>query len=100
VASSSAAGLWRLERFDECVERWLDLDDPPSSVRFAVYNWLISRSEDPYQDAKREPGFQNLWSAQVPGSTYGHLGVLCAYWIFEIDHRVACESVTSLSEPM
>lgn len=60
--------------------------------------------EDPYEGAKREPGFPNLWSVQVRGAAMGrpsHIKVvLCSYWVHETEHVVECDNFSIVSYPV
>lgn len=97
-------GLWRLTEFDQRFEAWLARDNPTPDLSAAVAAWMLTRMEDPYEGAKREPGFPNLWSAQVAGSATGRPGditvVLCSFWINESDHTVECDNFSILSYPV
>ncbi len=91
---------WTLERFGDCLDRWIERDEPAQDLRLVVTDWVLSRFEDPYQGVRRETGFENLWYATVPQSRHaGAQAVLCAYWINERDHVVSCESIATLSLP-
>lgn len=59
----------------------------------------MSRGDDPYQGARREPGFPNLWYVKVPGSYQGGSVVLCSYFIVESTHEVHCKGFGTLSWP-
>lgn len=97
-------GLWDLREFDERFDAWAARDSPSPDLRLVVYQWIFSRREDPYEGAKREPGFPNLWSVQVKGSAMGRPSdlkvVLCSYWIYEADRLVECDNFSILSYPM
>ena len=92
---------WRVERFDECLDRWIDLEQPPADLRYLVTAWLLSRLEDPYQGVSREGRFPNLWFGEVPGSEHGNYeGVACSYWIREQDKVVRIDSIATLPRPI
>jgi len=91
---------WALERFGDCLDRWIERDNPPQDVRLVVTNWVLSRFDDPYQGVRRETDFDNLWYGTVPSSRHGdEQAVLCSYWISEREHVVVCESIATLSLP-
>jgi hypothetical protein len=91
---------WTLERFGECLDQWIERDQPPQDVRLVVTSWVLSRFEDPYLGVRREGGFDNLWYGTVPQSRHGNAqAVLCSYWISERAHTVTCESIATLSLP-
>ena len=97
-------GLWTLLEFNERFDAWAARENPSPDLRFVVYQWIFSRMEDPYEGAKREPGFPNLWSVQVRGSATGRPGdikvVLCSFWIHEADHKVECDNFSIVSYPV
>lgn len=97
-------GLWRLKDFEERFDAWVALDDPSPDLRFVVAEWMLTRMEDPYESARREPEFPNLWSVRVRGSAVGRPGdikvVLCSFWINEAEHSVVCDNFSVLSYPV
>lgn len=70
---------WALTRFDECLDRWIDVEDPPDDLRLIVTAWVLSRFDDPYQGVVREPNFPNLWFGRVPGTADGSHVVASSY---------------------
>jgi hypothetical protein len=96
----SHGALWTLANFTEVLERWIERDEPIPGVVVVVGEWIMSRSDDPYQGVRREAGFDNLWWATVPNSEHQETAVYCAYWIKEADRLVQCESIATLSLPI
>jgi hypothetical protein len=91
---------WQLEGFLECVDRWTDLEHPSDDLRLVVTAWILSRFDDPYRSARREPGFDNLWFALVPGTLEPDGSVVaCSFWIEELSQTVRCDSFASLGYP-
>lgn len=93
--------IWTLVGFLDRFDRWAEQEQPPGEVKRAVYTWMLTRMDDPYRDARRQPDFPNLWFCPIAGSEHGDsLIVVCSYWIREGEHVVACDSVASLSWPV
>ena len=92
-------GQWHLERFLDALDDWIDREHPSENIRFRVTEWILSRFEDPYVDARREPAFANLWYCVVPSSLAGDDVVTCSYWIEEATHTVRCDSFATLTYP-
>ena len=90
---------WRLEDFLEGLDRWIELEDPPSEVRRRVTAWLLTRLETPYAGVVRQDGFADLWYGVVPGTGRGGHVVACSYWIDAQATRVRCDSIATLSAP-
>ena len=98
---TDAASPWVPEGFDECLQRWDELEKPPDDLRSWVVEWSFTRLDDPYQGVRREPGFANLWWGVVPGTLHeGDKVVVCSYWVVESIHVVRCESLATLSFPL
>ena len=96
-----AEPLWKLENFIERFDDWAERDSPSVDVRFHVLRWTMSRSEDPYRRAHRQPEFDNYWFAVVPDSQDGKgTVVMCAYWIEESGRTVRCDRYGTLSPPL
>jgi hypothetical protein len=92
---------WRLSRFEERLDDWIDLESPPDDVRAAVTAWILTRVDDPFQGARRELGFPNLWTAVVPGSIHRPQSVVvCSYWVSVGDRTVVCNQVATLGHPV
>jgi len=95
------AAPWTLENFLECFDRWADLESPTYDVRLIATEWIFSRAENPYLGVQRETGFANLWFGPLPGTLEPDGSVVaCAYWIYEAEHRVRCDSFATLSTPL
>lgn len=94
------SSCWSLAGFIEDLDEWIERDDPNQDLRNTVTAWVVGRSENPYQGARREREFPNLWYATVPNSHHGNgMAVLCSYWISERDHEITCESIATLGLP-
>ena len=92
---------WRLENFEECLDRWIDQDKPSGDLSLFVTGWLMSRLDDPYQGVLRADGFDNFWYGSVPGSEHGSYEVVvCSYFIEEDSRTVRCASIATLSRPL
>jgi len=96
----SQGALWTLANFTEVLDRWIERDHPIPGLVLVVGEWIMTRSEDPYQGVRREVGFDNLWWAAIPDSQYNATAVYCAYWIKEADRVVQCESIATLGLPL
>ena len=96
-----ASPAWRLERFAEHFESWIEREDPTTDLRLLVGFWIWTRSETPYQGVQRAEGFENLWFGAVPNTDdgLGHV-VACSYWIEESRHAVRCDSLATLDLPL
>jgi hypothetical protein len=91
---------WSLVDFEVRVEEWIENEDPDADLRNVVINWILSRIEDPYADARREPGFENLWYSVIPGSIHpGPMVVVCSYFVLETTRTVRCDQIASLAYP-
>jgi hypothetical protein len=94
------APIWQLEDFEERLDTWVALENPPDDLVREVLAWILGRYDDPYQGVRREPGFDNLWYGVVPGTAHGHERVVtCSYWITETTRTVRCNSIATLSWP-
>jgi hypothetical protein len=91
---------WQLENFLERLDDWIAREGPAHDLVLVVTAWLLSRMEDPYQGARREAGFDNLWFGVIPnsGDHAGHV-VGCSYWIFESRRAVRCDNFGLLNWP-
>lgn len=96
---------WRQDRFLDELESCIDREGLTGDIRLIVLPWIMSRLDDPYRGARREPGMEhpahgNLWYSAVPESTFGAGRVLaCSYWISESNRLVRCNSFAVLSLP-
>lgn len=93
---------WRLSRFQERLDEWIDLEDPDDRLRIVVVNWVLSRMEDPYDGLLRQQGFDNLWFGIIPGTgdLSARSAVVCSLWIEETAHSVRCDRIATLSWPI
>ncbi|WP_306207365.1 hypothetical protein [Actinoplanes sp. RD1] len=78
---------------------WVAAEKPPDDLRLLVTTWIMSRSEDPYLNARREPGFPNLWYLPIPDSYHDGAVVGCSFEIYEQSHEVICRGFGTLSWP-
>lgn len=83
---------WELDRFPERLE-WYERQYRPSPNLLVIVNsWLFTLMDDPYRDARRTPGDEDLWFAEIPGSFDGHDRVVtCSYWILPKENVVRCD---------
>ncbi|MFY1689410.1 hypothetical protein [Plantactinospora sp. WMMB782] len=97
-------GLWQLVDFEARFDAWADRDNPSTELRIVVAEWILTRMEDPYEGARREPGFPDLWSVRIRGTAVGRPGaftmVLCSFWIKETEHGVVCDNFATLGYPV
>lgn len=92
---------WTLDRFLAELDSWIEREGPNIDLRLVVTAWILSRTVDPFGGARREPGFDNLWSAVVPDSGDGAGQVVaCSYWVEVGRHVVRCNSFALLSWPI
>lgn len=91
---------YELRGFLEAHEDWVTREDPSTDLSYLVLEWVFSRAEDPYQGARREPGFDNLWLAPVPRTRHDGRIVVCSFWIEEQAGAVRCDIIASLSPPI
>jgi hypothetical protein len=92
---------WQLSNFGDCLERWIELEQPPEYIRLIVTEWLLTRIDDAYVGVRRQPELGNLWFGTVPGTLdpTRHV-VACSYWIDESTRTVRCDSIATLSFPV
>jgi hypothetical protein len=96
-----AGDQWLLSQFEERLDQWIDLESPPEDVRLAVTAWILTRIDDPFEGAHREPDFPNLWAAVVPGSLHSPQSVVfCSYWVGVRDQTITCNQFATLSYPV
>ena len=92
---------WHPDNFLERLDQWIEQESPSGYLATVVTSWVFSRMEQPYQGARREPGFPNLWTCVVPGSLHSDERiVLCSFWIFESEQVVRCDSFATLTLPI
>ena len=93
-------GSWTLELFLERLDLWEDQEDPPPDLLIIVASWIQSRMDDPFENAERVDGFEELWFAVVPNSHDGGRVVTCTYWIYPAQRIVQCSYFGTLSLPI
>lgn len=91
---------WKLERFGEFLDAWIEQEEPDEDLSYHVTEWVMTRDATPYQGAHRATGIPNLWETVVPRSAHGGRVVHCSYWIYEAQRTVVCNSLTSLPWPV
>ena len=93
--------LWELTGFMERLDTWsAEQSGGDQVLRRSVVRWIPSRAETPYAGVRRAEGFPNLWYAAIPGTVRGDRVVVCSYFVYEAEHRVACSSIATLSTPI
>jgi hypothetical protein len=96
-----ASPAWRLERFSEHFESWIERENPHTDLRILVGGWIWTRAETPYLGVRRADGFANLWFGAVPNTDDGRGHVVsCSYWIEELRHSVRCDNFSTLDLPL
>lgn len=63
---ASNAGPWALANFADVMELWIERDGPIPRIVMNVGEWVMSRSDDPYEGVRREAGFPNLGERLFP----------------------------------
>lgn len=92
---------WKLERFIERLDLWVDLEAPTEDLRITVIEQIFTRMETPYRGVKRVWSGDNLWFGVVPGTAHGAgMVVTWAYRIFESRRAVRCDLIESISFPI
>ncbi|MFG2046060.1 hypothetical protein ACGFIW_01350 [Micromonospora sp. NPDC048935] len=87
--------------YDDCLDLWAAVEDPPAELRILVVKWLMSRLEDPHRGVKRVRDFPNLWFGKVAESDHGSgAAVWCTYEIDEANRRVHLRAVSTLNNPV
>jgi hypothetical protein len=94
------SGPWKLQDFEDRFDEWLAQETTHFDLRWTVLSWVFTRSEDPYQGARRADGFPNLWFAVIPLTSHGGSSVVCRYWISESERSIRCDGFATLSEPI
>jgi hypothetical protein len=95
------ASAWVLEGFLDRLDAWLESEPVSDDLRVIVTDWVFTRDHDPYQDARRAGGFDNLWFSVVPESRNEHgRVVVCTYWIEDSRRTVRCDNFATLSWPV
>jgi hypothetical protein len=98
----SEPSFWRLERFGDNLERWIDQEHPDPALRKVVIDWTFARYDNPYEAGLRRDGNQpNFYWGRIPGTLHKeHFVVTCGYWIYEETRTVVCYGYASLSLPL
>jgi hypothetical protein len=96
---SDPAG-WLLEEFLPRLYVWAEDEFADDDLINVVREWVFTRIDDPYRNAKRSEVAENLWFAQIPRSYRGGRVVTCSFWIYENTRIVSCDGFTSLSVPI
>lgn len=98
----SEPSFWRLERFGDNLERWIDQEHPDPALRKAVIDWTFARYDNPYEAGLRRDASQpNFYWGRIPGTLHNdHFVVTCGYWIYEETRTVVCFGYASLSLPL
>jgi hypothetical protein len=92
---------WKLERFVERLDLWVDVTRPSEDLRIRVTEQIFTRMEHPYRGVKRVAGSDNLWFGVIPGSSHDPgMVVTWAYRIFDSRRAVRCDLIESLSYPI
>lgn len=91
--------MWQLRDFEYHADIWINTENPDQILINEVFEWILSRMEDPYQGVRREPGFDNLWYGPVPQANRQDTTVVASYWIVEGEHVVRCNSIATLNRP-
>jgi hypothetical protein len=91
---------WKLTRFPECIDRWVQREAPNDDIRLRVLDWIMGRHDDPYQGMRREEGFPNLWFGAIPCTESGWAVVTCSYWIHERVRVITCNDICTLNQPL
>jgi hypothetical protein len=90
---------WKLERFPEAIDRWIDRESPDDEIRLIVINWIINRHDDPYRGMRRED-HPNLWFGPIRDTQAAGAVVTCSYWIYESTRRIVCNDICTLNQPI
>ena len=90
---------WKLERFPEAIDAWIERESPNDDMRLIVLEWIMNRHDDPYLGMRREEGFPNLWFGPIRGTQAGGAVVTCSYWINERSRTVRCNDICTLNRP-
>lgn len=91
---------WKLLRFPEVIDAWIEREAPKEGVRLLVLDWALGRRDNPYRRMRREPAIPNLWFGPVDGTEANGAVVVCSYWIFEQTRIVRCDQIATLSLPI
>ena len=91
--------LWRLDRFLERLDAWIEQEKPPGDLLLIVLPWIMSRAENPYRGVRRE--MEDYWFGEVPDTDDGSgRVVVCSYWVDESRRVVVCDMFATLSRPV
>ena len=98
----SEPSFWKLERFGDHLERWIDQKRPHPALRKVVIDWTFARYDNPYEGGlRRDKNQPNFYWGRIPGTLHNeHDVVTCGYWIYEETRTVVCYGYASLSLPL
>jgi hypothetical protein len=88
---------WRLERFADAIEAWIERESPSDEMRLRVVDWVWQRQDDPYRGMRRDD-LPNLWFGPIPGTQVRGTVVTCSYWIYEANRTVLCSDICTLNQ--
>jgi hypothetical protein len=88
---------WRLVRFLDAVEAWIERESPDDDMRLLVMNWIMNRHDDPYRGMRRVDGHPNLWFGPIRETQSQGTVVTSSYWIYELTRTVRCNDICTLS---
>jgi hypothetical protein len=96
---------WTLLDFLPKLDAWIAQESPLEDLRVFVTDWIFTRSNDPFDNARRVAGFADYWQAVIPNSEHfddyaERCGVICLYWIDVSARSVRCDRFASLSLPL
>lgn len=93
--------FWQLLDFENCLDRWISVDEPSVDLRFVVTEWALSCGDDPYRNVRRRTDVgANYWFGIVPGSRNLDSAVVCGIWIDEQSRSVRCDTIATLALPL
>jgi hypothetical protein len=91
---------WQLANFEERLDVWIALDNPPDDVRVQVISLILTRMDDPFASARRSRVSLPLVRILVPGSIHAPQQIVFrSDWIEHEVHRVSCDSIASPGAP-
>ncbi len=95
---------WRLEGFDDCIQRWRGIDLPVDSVVRDVVQWFLTElARDPFPPSAAPVGGEfppTWWFVKLPYITTAARRVVCLYEINATDRVLICRILSVLAEPI
>lgn len=91
---------WKLERFPEIFDRWVQVWSPSDDLRVIVFDWIFTRQDDPYQEMRREEQIPNLWFGPIPGTDEPPVVVTCSYYVYDRVKVVRAHDICPLNRPL